>query len=61
MLLTKALPLLTKPLPLGVGEEEVAEALRLLFDAVKDEYPELLDDAAKLACKFLQAVGGLLR
>jgi len=31
---------------LGVGEEEVAEALRLLFDAVKDEYPELLDDAA---------------
>ena len=46
---------------LGVAEEEVAEALRLLFDAVKDEYPELLDDAAKLACKFLQAVGGLLR
>jgi hypothetical protein len=44
-----------------VGEEEVAEVLRLLFDAVKDEYPELLDDAAKLACKFLQAVGGLLR
>jgi hypothetical protein len=25
---------------LGVGEEEVAEALRQLFDAVKDEYPD---------------------
>jgi hypothetical protein len=42
-------------------DEDVEEAVKQLFDAVRVQYAEHADDAGRLARVFLLAVGGLLR